>query len=100
MSSPMSTPDQYALHEIDQATKHLSTYTKFSTLEKDGSNFIEWKKNTSRAMKSMLRINNFWDTPQSLISYIDLIRDKLANAVISNTIHEDLKNVTDETNNA
>lgn len=100
MSSPMSTLDQYALHKIDQATKNLNAYTKFSSLEKDGSNFIEWKKNTSRAMKAMLRINNFWDAPQPLISYIDLTRDKLANAVIANTIHEDLKNVTDDTNNA
>lgn len=55
MASPqILTPDQYALHEIDQATKNLNNYIKFSPLEKDGSNFIEWKKNTSRAMKAML----------------------------------------------
>lgn len=48
----------------------------------------------------MLLMNNFWDSQQSLISYIDLTRDKLANTVISTTIHKDLKNVTDDTNSA
>lgn len=70
-SSNMSfsmTPDQFALHEIDHASKNLGNHTKFPCLEKDGSNFIEWKKNTGRAMKAMLRIPNFWDSSQPLSS--------------------------------
>lgn len=89
-----------AIQEIDRASKKLLNYTTFTHLEKDGSNFIAWKKNTSRAMKALLNIKDFWDAGLPVITYVDTERDKLAAAIIANTIHEDLKNVTDDADTA
>lgn len=49
-----------------------------------------------RAMKALLSIKEYWDIRLPLVSYVDCERDKLAASIISNTIHEDLKNVTDD----
>ncbi|KAH9810420.1 hypothetical protein DFH28DRAFT_1132234 [Melampsora americana] len=89
-----------AMNMIDRANKHLANEIKFDHLEKDGSDFIKWKKNTARAMKALLNVTNYWDTPQPLSSAIDIECNILANSVINNTIHDDLKDVTDDTDSA
>ncbi|KAH9814111.1 hypothetical protein DFH28DRAFT_1169111 [Melampsora americana] len=60
-SPVMSTAEQYELLEINQGNKLLMNNIKFDHLKKDGSNFVEWKKNTVRAMKASISINNYWD---------------------------------------
>lgn len=51
-------------------------------------------------MKALLNIRDVWDIALPVSTYVDVERDKLAAAVISNTIHEDLKNVTDDADTA
>ncbi|EGF96946.1 uncharacterized protein MELLADRAFT_70322 [Melampsora larici-populina 98AG31] len=53
MSTPM-TPDQFALDEINQSIKNVGNNINFPHLEKNGSNFVDWKKDTVRAMKAMI----------------------------------------------
>ncbi|EGF96942.1 uncharacterized protein MELLADRAFT_70324 [Melampsora larici-populina 98AG31] len=69
MSIPSTlTPEQCALDEINQSIRNIGNNIQFPHLEKNGSNFIDWKKSTVRAMKAMIRINNYWDSPQPLIT--------------------------------
>lgn len=89
-----------ALQEINRANKKLLININFTHLSKDGSDFIEWKKNTSRAMKALLSIREYWKVLLPLTSYVDHEQDKLAVSIISNTIHKDLKNVADYSDNA
>lgn len=92
--------DRFAMEEINQATKVMANVTTFPPLSDDGSNFVQWKKNTARAMKELVSIKNYWDTRQPLTTYVDRARDRLANMVISKTIHNDLKDVTDDSDSA
>lgn len=45
-------------------------------------------------------IKQYWDEPLPLTGYVDRKRDGLAMSVINNTIHNTLKDVTDEVENA
>lgn len=65
-----SSLEMRALQEIDRANKKLMININFTHLAKDGSNFVEWKKNTSRAMKSLLSIKEYWDVPLPLTPYV------------------------------
>lgn len=95
-SSTMSPADENrASQAIDRAYKRLPTALNFTHLAKDGSNFVLWKRNTARAMKGLLNIIDFWDNPLRVETLIEQDRDGLASAVILNTIHEDLKDLTD-----
>lgn len=72
-SAPIMTDsslEMRALQEIDRANKKLMININFTHLAKDGSNFVEWKKNTSRAMKSLLSIKEYWDVPLPLTPYV------------------------------
>lgn len=51
-------------------------------------------------MKALLGIKGYWESRLPLVSYVDHEIDRLAASIISNTIHEDLKNVTGDSNNA
>lgn len=100
MYAAETTQETCALQEIDRANKHLLNTINFTHLAKDGLNFILWKKNVNRAMKALLGIKDFWDSPQPIMTYVDKERNKLAVSIISNTIHKDLKDVTDSADTA
>lgn len=94
-SSILSTTEQYKLLEINQANKLLRNNTKFEHLQKDSFNFNEWKENTTWSMKVLISVNNYWDNKQTIISFVDRCQDQLTNSVISNTIENYLKDVTE-----
>ncbi|EGF99183.1 uncharacterized protein MELLADRAFT_68774 [Melampsora larici-populina 98AG31] len=86
--------------DITEAKENLGDEIKFESLTTNGSNFIEWKKNTARAIKALLGIKNYWEERLPVLTYIDRKRDGLAMSVINNTIHNTLKNVTDDADSA
>ncbi|KAH9807457.1 hypothetical protein DFH28DRAFT_1139286 [Melampsora americana] len=47
--------------DLSDARDDINSETKFPHLAKNGSNFMEWKKNTNRALKMLLSIKNYWD---------------------------------------
>ncbi|EGG02991.1 uncharacterized protein MELLADRAFT_90593 [Melampsora larici-populina 98AG31] len=86
--------------DITEAKENLGNEIKFDHLTTSGSNFVEWKKNTARAIKALIGIKNYWDEELPVLSYLDQKRDGLATSVINNTIHMNLKNVTDDSDTA
>lgn len=46
-------------------------------------------------MKVLISVNNYWDNKQTIISFVDRCQDQLTNSVISNTIENYLKDVTE-----
>ncbi|KAH9820388.1 hypothetical protein DFH28DRAFT_1197911 [Melampsora americana] len=86
--------------DISKAKDSLGDETKFEPLTTNGSNFVEWKKETARAIKALLGIKNYWDNELPIESYIDRKRDGIAMSVINNTIHKTSKNITDDADSA
>ncbi|EGF98633.1 uncharacterized protein MELLADRAFT_113384 [Melampsora larici-populina 98AG31] len=86
--------------DITKAKENLGDETQYKHLLENGSNFIEWKKNTTRALKALIGIKNYWDNPLPVSNYIERKRDGLAMSVINKTIHQTLKVVTDDANTA
>ncbi|EGF98363.1 uncharacterized protein MELLADRAFT_69369 [Melampsora larici-populina 98AG31] len=86
--------------DITEARENLADKIKFEHLTANRSNFIEWKKNTTRAIKALIGIKNYWDETLPITTYIDRKRDGLAASIINNTIHNTLKNVTDDADSA
>ncbi|EGG08924.1 uncharacterized protein MELLADRAFT_104671 [Melampsora larici-populina 98AG31] len=58
-----------ALQEINRANKNLANNINFTNLSKDGSNFIVWKNNASRAMKALLSIKDYWESAKPILTY-------------------------------
>lgn len=86
--------------DLTEARENISNETKFDHLKADGSNFVEWKKNTARAMKALIGYKRYWDETLPVNTYLDRKRDAIATSVINNTIHNTLKDVTDDADTA
>ncbi|EGG05383.1 uncharacterized protein MELLADRAFT_107661 [Melampsora larici-populina 98AG31] len=99
-SKSQSTNNTLTAQDILEARENLSDEIKFDHLSTNGSNFIDWKKNTARAIKALIGIKNYWDEKLPVSNYLDRKRDALAASVINNTIHATLKNVTDDADSA
>lgn len=96
----MSDEERFQRDEIALASKLLDGAVKFEHLLENGSNFVEWRKNANRAMYELFSVEDYWDSPQSLQSYVGLARNKIATMVISRSIHNSLKDVTDKSQSA
>lgn len=91
---------QLTSEDLTETKENISTETKFEKLTSSGSNFVEWKKNTARAIKALIGIKHYWDEPLPVNTYLERKRDGIATSVINNTIHNTLKDVTNDADTA
>lgn len=96
MNTELTDGERFERDEIALATRLLNGAVKFEPLAENGSNFVDWRKNANWEMFELFSIENYWDSPQPSQSYISLARNKIASMVISRSIHNNLKDVTDQ----
>lgn len=103
-SPPVEMKEMVSSHltseDLAEAKENITTETKFDRLTANGSNFVEWKKNTAQAIKALIGIKHYWDDPLPVTTYLERKRDGIATSVINNTIHNTLKDVTDDADTA